>query len=166
MINKTQILKLAAGICLGLLVQAAGAADWTTYRAPAYGFSMLIPTGVKPVEREWPGGWGGLTATFEGVVVNGQAKLGAQESDAAIEKYSVGVIGVPAKAWKIIDSGTNQNGWVRYRLFEAVQGPTLYFGGYGVGKKGNYLLYMKTTVADYNAHKAEYEKWYHSLKLD
>ena len=166
MISKAQWLRLAAGICLALAVQAAGAAEWRTYRASSYGFSMLIPTGVTPTTREWPGGWGGLTAEFEGVRVNGQAKLGAHESDAAIEKYAVGVIGVPASAWRIVDSGTNQNGWARYRLFEAVRGSTFFFGGYGVGPRGNYLLYMQTTVADYNAHKAEYAKWYDSLKLD
>jgi len=166
MISSTQVLRIAAGICLGLFAQLSTAADWQTYRAPSYGFSMLIPTGVTPKEQEWPGGWGGITAEFEGVKVNGQAKLGVAHTDAEIEKYSVGVIGVPAKSWRIIDSGTNQNGWTRYRVFEAVRGSALFFGAYGVGKKGNYLVYMQTTAADYNAHQAEYRKWYDSIRLD
>ena len=40
------------------------------------------------------------------------------------------------------------------------------FGAYGVGAKGNYLLYLETTPADYNAHQADYEKWYESIRLD
>ena len=50
--------------------------------------------------------------------------------------------------------------------FEAVRGGKLYFGGYGVGAKGNYLLYLETTVDDYNAHKSDYNKWYESIRLD
>jgi hypothetical protein len=165
MLNKT-LLRLAVGICLGLVIQIAGASDWKTYKATKYGFSMLVPNGVKIAEREWPGGWGGFTAESEGVKLTAQAKLGAQESDAAIEKYAVGVTSVPAAAWRKIDSGTNQNGWTRFRAFEAKQGNTLHFGGYGVGKKGNYLFFMQTTVSDYNANKAEYQKWYDSLRLD
>jgi hypothetical protein len=35
-----------------------------------------------------------------------------------------------------------------------------------VGKRGNYLLYLETTVADYDEHKADYNKWYESIRLD
>ena len=34
------------------------------------------------------------------------------------------------------------------------------------GKQGNYLLYLETTVSDYNEHKADYIKWYESIRLD
>ena len=37
---------------------------------------------------------------------------------------------------------------------------------YGVGKRGNYLLYLETTPADYMASKIEYDKWYESIRLD
>ena len=40
------------------------------------------------------------------------------------------------------------------------------FGAYGVGAKGNFLLYLETTPADYNDHKADYDKWYESIRLD
>ena len=57
-------------------------------------------------------------------------------------------------------------GWGRYRTFRATSGSKLVFGGYGVGPKGNYLLYLETTPADYNEHKADYDKWYESIRLD
>jgi hypothetical protein len=127
---------------------------------------MLIPAGAAVRERESAGGWGGMFATFEGVKVHGLAKLGAKESDADIERFAVQVIGIPAGQWTMIDSGTNHNGWARYRTFSAKSGPKLYFGGYGVGPKGNYLLYLETTADDYNEHKAEFAKWYESIRLE
>lgn len=147
------------------MAQAAGAVDWQYYQDKKYGFSMLVPAGAKVNEKEWGGGWGELWAEHEGVKLRGLAKLGAKESDGDIEKFAVRTIGIPANEWKLIDSGKGR-GWERYRTFEAVRGNRLYFGGYGVGSKGNYLLFMETTVSDYNDHKAEYVKWYESVRLD
>jgi hypothetical protein len=155
---------LAGALLLGM-AQNAAAAEWQYYEAKSYGFSMLVPTGTTIKEREWGGGWGQLWAEHEGVKLYGLAKLGAKESDQEIEKFAVRVIGIPANEWKLIDSGKGQ-GWERYRTFEAVRGDRLYFGGYGVGRRGNYLLYLETTVSDYNAHKADYRKWYESVRLD
>jgi len=147
------------------MVQVGAAADWQYYEAKKYGFSMLVPTGVTVKEREWAGGWGQLWAEYEGVKLYGLSKMGAKESDGDIEKFAVRVIGIPAGEWKMIDAGRGR-GWERYRTFEAVRGNALYFGGYGVGPKGNYLLYLETTVSDYNEHKSDYIKWYESVRLD
>jgi hypothetical protein len=116
-------------------------------------------------EKQLGGGWGQLWGSHEGVKLYGMAKLGAKESNDEIEKFAVTTIGVPAREWKLVDAGAG-NGFERSKTFEAVRGDKLYFGGYGVGKKGNYLLYLETTVADYNAHKAEYQKWYQSIRVD
>jgi hypothetical protein len=56
-------------------------------------------------------------------------------------------------------------GFARSKTFEAVNGNKLYFGGYGVERQGSYLLYLETTVDDYNEHKADYKKWYDSIKV-
>ena len=147
-------------------MQAASASDWSYYEAKRYGYSMLVPTGVKVKEREWDGGWGGVAAEFEGVKLYGLAKLGERASDVEIEKFALRTIGIPASQWKLIDSGTRQGGWLRYKTFQATVGAKLYFGGYGVGPKGNYLLFLETTPADYNDHKADYLKWYESIRLE
>jgi hypothetical protein len=155
---------LACALLIGM-TQVAVAADWAYYEAKKYGFSMLVPTGTRISEKEWGGGWGELWAEYEGVKLRGLAKLGAKESDADIERFAVRTIGIPANEWKMIDSGRGR-GWERYRTFEAVRGNNLYFGGYGVGPKGNYLLFLQTTVSDYNDHKSDYIKWYESVRLD
>jgi len=162
--SKSLVSRFIAGALLCAVAQFA-AADWKYYEAKKYGFSMLVPEGTKMAERELGGGWGQLWGNSEGVKLYGLAKLGAKESDADIEKFAVKTIGIPAGQWKMIDSGSAR-GFERYKTFEAVSGPKLYFGGYGVGKKGNYLLYLETTVNDYNEHKADYKKWYESIRLD
>jgi hypothetical protein len=157
--------KLLACALLFGMAQIAGAADWQYYEARKYSFSMLVPAGVTVKEKEWGGGWGELWAEYEGVKLHGLSKLGPKESDGDIEKFAVRTIGIPANEWKMIDSGKGR-GWERYRTFEAVRANKLYFGGYGVGAKGNYLLYLETTVSDYNEHTSDYIKWYESIRLD
>ncbi len=156
--------RLVAGALLCVMAQFA-AADWKIYQAKTYGFSMLVPEGAKMRDKELGGGWGQLWGDSEGVKLYGLAKRGAKESDADIEKFAVKTIGIPAREWKLIDSGAGR-GFERSKTFEAVRGDKLYFGGYGVGSKGNYLLYVETTVQDYNAHKADYKTWYDSIKVD
>jgi hypothetical protein len=155
--------KFAAGALLLAAAQLA-AADWKSYDAQTYGYSMLVPEGTRMTTKELGGGWGQLWGDSDGVKLYGLAKLGAKESDADIEKFAVKTIGIPAAKWKMVDSGSGR-GFERYRTFEAVQGGKLYFGGYGVGRQGNYLLYVATTVDDYDAHKADYRKWYDSIRV-
>ena len=149
-----------------LLSAAAFASDWKYYEAKKYGFSMLVPTGASLATREWGGGWGGISGTSEGVKFHGQAKLGAKESNEDIEKYAVRLIGVPAGAWVKVDQVQNTRGWERAQVFKANVGSRLLFGMYGVGPKGNYLLYLDTTPDDYMTYKKEYDKWYESIRLD
>jgi hypothetical protein len=158
------VTRLIVGAALCLASQFA-AADWTHWESKAYSYSMLIPAGTKMTTKEWGGGWGEAWGESDGVKFHGLAKLGAKESDAEIEKFGLKTIGIPASEWKKIDGGSGR-GFERYKTFEAVRGNKLYFGGYGVGKQGNYLLYLETTVSDYNEHKADYTKWYESIRLN
>jgi len=149
-----------------LLLSASALADWKYYETKKYGFSMLVPTDAKLNTREWGGGWGGISGTSEGVKFHGQAKLGAKESNEDIEKYAVNLIGVPASAWVKTDQITNTRGWERGYVFKANVGSRMLFGMYGVGAKGNYLLYLDTTPDDYMNHKKDYDKWHESIRLD
>jgi hypothetical protein len=160
------ILRSLIGATLLLLAAAAGADGWAIYEAKAYGFSMLVPQGVAVREREWSGGWAGVSIQHEGVGLHGLAKLDTRASDEEIEKFAVRTIGIPASAWTQVDQGKNQRGWTRYYTFRATQGSKLVFGGYGAGPKGSYLLYLETTAADFNAYRADYDKWYESIKLN
>lgn len=166
MTNKAYFSKLLFGLCSLLLATVAFAVDWKYYETKPYGFSMLVPTNAKIQEREWGGGWAGLSAREPGVQFYGLAKLGAKESNEDIERYALRTIGIPASAWIKIDQGQNVRGWERFYTFKANLGAKLYYGMYGVGKKGNYLLYVETTPDDYMQHKADYDKWYESIRLD
>lgn len=160
------VTRLGAGLAALLLATAAAAGDWTYYEAKKYGFSMLVPAGTSLRTQEWSGGWGGISGAHEGVRFHGQAKLGAKESNEDIEKYALKLIGVPAGAWVRTDQISNTRGWERAQVFKANVGSRLLFGMYGVGAKGNYLLYLDTTPEDYMNHKKDYDKWYESIRLD
>ena len=157
--------QLLCGAFLVSLAAIALASAWVAYESKAYGFAMLIPAGTATKESEFGGGWGGLAAVHEGVKLFGLAKLGERATDEEIEKFAVQTIGIPASAWTQIDQGKDWNGWSRYRTFQAAQGSKLVFGAYGVGQKGNYLVYLETTPADFKEYKADYEKWYASIKV-
>jgi hypothetical protein len=158
--------RLAVSLAALLLSAAAFASDWKYYETKRYGFSMLVPSGTRLNTREWGGGWGGISGTSEDVKFHGQAKLGAKESNEDIERYAVNLIGVPAGAWVKVDQVQNTRGWERGYVFKANVGSRLLFGMYGVGAKGNYLLYLDTTAEDYMNHKKDYDKWYESIRLD
>jgi hypothetical protein len=164
--NTRSIKSRLAVTAAGLLLSLAALADWNYYQSKPYGFSMLVPAGTKVMTREWGGGWGGIHATVDGVKFYGLAKLGPKESDADIEAYAIRTIGVPAGAWTKVDENRNVRGWERSYVFKANVGSRLLYGMYGVGPKGNYLLYLDTTPGDYMDHKKDYDKWYESIRLD
>ncbi len=167
--SKAFLSRLLLGLSALLVAAAAtvaSASDWRYYETKPYGFSMLVPTGVRLVEREWGGGWGGFSGRDGDVLFYAQAKLGVKESNEDIEQYALRTIGISANAWTKIDQGQNVRGFERYATFKANLGSKLYYGMYGVGKKGNYLLYLETTPGDYLAYKNDYDKWYESIRLD
>ena len=163
---RRRLFNILINVCCVLLTTSVQAADWQNYSATEYGFSMLLPPGVTTKEREWSGGWAGIEAQVESVKLYGLAKLGTQATNAEIEKFAIQTIGIPASAWTQVDQGINQRGWSRYYTFRATQGSKLVFGGYGVGPKGSYLLYLETTPADFAEYRADYEKWYASVILN
>lgn len=161
-----RLLRPYTALCASALVASALlASGWKQYSSSAYGFKMLVPEGTSVKTKEFGGGWGGIYANSEGVELFGIAKLGTQATDSEIEQFAAEKLGIPSKGWKQIDSGSGR-GWIRYRTFEAVRGSKLYFGGYGIGPKGTYLLVLETTVEDYNEHKSDYLKWYNSVTLE
>src|SRR5687768_15436016 len=102
---KKQPFALQVAMLLAAMVLSASAlaSDWKYYETEKYGFSMLVPAGAKLATREWGGGWGGMSGSHEGVRFDGQAKLGAKESNEDIEQYALKLIGVPANAWVKVD---------------------------------------------------------------
>jgi hypothetical protein len=158
--NKTPL------IFLTLVGSTAIAGDeWESYSSDEYGFSMLIPEGTKPVEKEAGGGWGGLYAKADGVELYGLAKLAVQASPEEIEKFAVKETGIPDDKWTKVDEGKGENGFKWYRVYKAKHAGKIVFGAAGTGPKGSYLIFLRTTESDFNAHKADYESWYESVKV-
>ncbi len=158
----------ACSVVLAVLCAASmcGAEDdWEKYQAKEYGFEMLIPKDAKVVEREKKGGWGGCYVKHEGVEVYALAKLGAEATKDEIRKFAETECGIPGEHWTKTDEGKDQGGWKWFEVYVAEKDNTLIFGGFGTGPKGNYLVFLKTTKEDYEKHKAEYKKWYASVKL-
>ena len=149
---------------LVLMSTAVRAEDWTKFSADDYGYSMLVPAGTKMVEKTWSDGWGGLSGDSDGVSVIGVAKLGAPETAEEIEKFGVQVTGIPTSGWSEVDSGKG-NGWTWFKTVTATKGSTVYYGGYGVGSRGSYLIIIKTTTEDFASYRADYDAWYASIKL-
>lgn len=159
--------KLGCSILLLVAVGMTGPAaahQWLAYNAPDYGFSMLVPEGAQLQSRQWPGGWGGLSGSYEGVTLFAMAKLGVHENPAAIEQFGVQLTGIPAEAWEEFDAGVDK-GWEGYRAVRADLGDRVIFGGYGIGPKGTYLILLETTHADYDAYEDEFEDWFESVRL-
>lgn len=154
----------ALAVFLAASFDTAMAGPWQAYNAPDYGFSMLVPEGAQLETREWPGGWGGLRGSYQGVTVLGVAKLGAHETAEAIEQFGANLTGIPRHAWEEFDAGADK-GWDGYRAVRAELGERIIFGGYGIGPKGSYLVLLETTLADYAVHEDEYETWYESVRL-
>jgi len=146
-------------------VQAQEHDGWVKYESKKYGFSMMMPVGTKFVEREYEGGWGELWADSEGVKLYALAKLGEKATPEEIERVGVKLTGIPSSAWKTINKGENEAGWIWYRTVEASKNGKLILGDYGTGSKGSYLLILQTTEDDYDEYESDYEYWYQSIRL-
>ena len=150
-----------------LAAPMAGAQDqgWGVYRADDYGFSMLMPIGTSYEEREYGGGWAELRAEYDGVKFYALVKLGENATAEEIERLGVDLTGIPDRYWSTIDKGRDENGWVWYRTVEASSQGRLVVGGYGIGRRGSYLLILETTERDYRDYKSDYKDWYNSIHL-
>lgn len=153
-------------LCLIVVSSATAGEGWTRYSAPDYGFSMLVPSGAEIEEREWPGGWGGLYSKHEGVELIAVALLDDEATAEEIEKFGIEVTRIGEDHWTQIDKGEDSAGWKWYRTVKARTGGRVAFGGYGVGRKGSYLLLLVTTQEDFDAYRSDYEHWYESVRLE
>ena len=165
---KHRILQIVVimSLSLGLSGLAYAAGDgWKVYNWDSLGISMKIPNGMKMKEVDLDDGWGALKGTIRGATLWAIGSFGKPKKAKSIKAFGAKVTGVPAKHWKIIGQGKKKNGWKWYKTIKSVDGKTLIFGGYGVGPKGSYLFLIKSTKLHFKKHKADYKKWYESVRL-
>ncbi len=140
---------------LGALMAQGG---WTTYSSEKYGFSMLIPQGTRMADKEFGNGWAGAYGNHEGVEFSGIAKLEiAEEKD--IIRFGVQHTGIGEDHWDLVDQGQD------FKVYKAQDGNKVLLAAVVVGTKAGFLLFLKTTDGDLKQHKADYEKWYKSVKI-
>lgn len=153
-------------LILTLLLTLAGPAHaaWEPFNAREYGFSMLVPNGIKLESHQWQGGWAGVKGQDGGVTIHGLTRLGAQIDAEAIAAYGVELTGIAEDSWTEVDEGTG-NGWTWYQTVTAEAGSRLIVGAYGAGPKGSYLILLETTTTYFQEHEADFEKWYESVRL-
>lgn len=156
---------LQGAVCLAIVclfaVPAAG--QWDVYRSNTYGFAMLVPRGAQGVVYE-KSGWGGNLWDVNGVKIIGLSKIGNYKND-LIKASAAEISGVPANLWILIDKGAKVNGWSWYELYGASDGTTAVFCVVGQGPNRMHILYIFTTVADFQANRAAYDTWYKSLTV-
>lgn len=96
----------------------------------------------------------------------GTAHLGKKHEPAAFQLFGIIVSGIPAKFWKKVDQGKNRNGFEWFHTYKASDGKHVVLGLYGVGKKGSYLLLLKTTQKSFRRDRAKYLRWYKGIRAD
>ena len=139
--------------------------SWEKYSSEKFGFSMLVPKDTKLVSKDYGGGWGGLSADVNGVEIYGAARLGVQAELAEIQAFGTIASGVPLSAWTKESDGKDANGWTWWHTYRASAGDKLLYAVLGTGAKGSYLLFLRTTSSDFEAHKDDYQKWYSNIAL-
>ncbi len=149
-------LLLAAGLTAIALVAQNG---WTNYTSTKYGFSMLIPQGTEMEEKEWGAGWAGAYGAHDGVEFAGIAKSG-REAEKDIIQFGIEHTGIGERHWTMVDQGSG------FKVYRAEDGDHVLFACVAVGSKASFLLFLKTTKSDMNQHRAQYEKWYQSARLN
>ncbi len=160
---KTKYFLFLSGLIFIAFTSGALAGDWSYYDATDYGFKMLVPDAATIEEKEIDD-WGGLYAYYDGIKLWGLAKLGEEASAEEIEKFGVRLAGIPGRYWKEVDSGEG-SGWKWFKTVRAEYDGKVVYGGYGTGRRGSYLLLIKTTEEDFEEYETDYMYWYESVQL-
>jgi hypothetical protein len=141
-------------------------AQWQEFKSDQYGFSMLVPAKAEGVAKEFGGGWGGMY--FEAgahTKVYGIAKLGAAETPEAVRAFGATATQIPAEQWNEDEKGNDWHGFKWYESYTAEGGGKVMAAYLGAGPKGTYFIYLETTPEEYEAHKADFEKWEESIQV-
>lgn len=161
-------LALAVVVCAAVPPSAAANSPvvWEKYQARKYGFSMLVPVGIRLKEKQFGPRWGELTAKYGVVTLVALAKLGDKATPDEIERVGVKITNIPAAEWRVIGRGRNEGGWLWWKTVTAERNGMRIIGDYGAGNKSSYLMLLITTEDDFRSDQANYKRWYQSIQLN
>lgn len=127
----------------------------------AYKFSMVIPEdfGFKQSEKD------GFTK-IEGYNKETETKINAYAYVGAIDKQKVYDFGskesgIAKKSWEEIDSGTDQNGFAWWEIYEAEVGEKVMYAVVAKNKYSEvyYMFYALATPESYELNQDQYLEW-------
>lgn len=141
-------------------------AAWTEFKSDDFGFTMLAPEGVKPEAHDYGHGWGGVHfAAGEHTEVLAIAHKGADVGPDAVREFAVEAAEVAADHWTKGESGKDVDGFKWIESWTASDDKHFVVAVLGAGPKGNYVIFVTSTHAEYDAAKADFEKFFKSIKV-
>ena len=157
---------------LALLVALAGHAhaekQWTEYRNQELGFRMLVPPGVQPVTQLAPDGWGSISfKAGSATTVSAVVKMGPAVPVDRIRQYAAGVAGLSADHWTRVGDPARDAaaGFTWVEAWTASDGNTLIVAILGHGSRGNYVIFVTTTVKQYQKAQPQFAAWASSIRV-
>lgn len=156
-------------ILLLLTAPASGPSDaWTAYRNEDLGFQMLVPASARPVTQVGADGWGSVTfRAGTTTTVSAVALMGPARPIDRIREYAVGVSGIPADYWRRASDPARApaSGFLMVESWTASDGKGLVIAMLGHGPRGNYAIFVTTTVEEYKKAQARFVQWAGSVKV-
>lgn len=140
-------------------------ADWLHYESKVYGFSMILPEMTSLAEKRPAKGWGSLRAVYLQTEILVLIKPGGAAEEIEFRSISMQATGIMPGDWKVVDQGKNVRGFKWFKTLNAYRGASVVYGIYGLGQRGNYIFLLKTDPQHFEENKAEYTRWYESIRL-
>ena len=155
---------------LALLVAFAGHAEkqWTEYRNEELGFRMLVPPGVQPVTQLAPDGWGSISfKAGRATTISALVKMGPPVPVDRIRQYAAGVAGLSADHWTRVGDPARDaaGGFTWLEAWTASDGNTLIVAILAHGPRGNYVIFVTTTVKEYQKAQPQFAAWASSINV-
>ena len=138
--------------------------EWKEWKNDKFGIKMTVPKNMVLAGKEYKDGWGGLYGKLGFVEMFVIGKLDATHTLEEMQTFGIVVSGVKAKHWKKIDEGEKKNGWKWYKTYKANGPVRALFAILAQSEKGSFIIFLRTTHANFLKHLKSYETWYKSIK--
>ena len=155
-------------VLLAFVAQSHAATQWTEYRNQDLGFQMLVPSGARPVTQVGTDGWGSISfKAGTATTVSAVAKMGPAQPIDRIREYAVGVSGIPVEHWTRAGDPARDPGagFESVESWTASDGKGLVVAVLGHGPRGNYVIFVTTTVKEYKKAHSQFVRWAASIKV-
>jgi hypothetical protein len=155
-------------VLLATVARGHAATEWTEYRNQDLGFQMLVPSNATPVTQIGTGGWGSVSfRAGTATTVSAVARMGPAQPIDRIREYAVGVSGIPVDHWtRASDPARDPSaGFEWVESWTASDGKGLVVAVLGHGPRGDYVVFITTTVKEYKKARSQFARWAASIKV-